>query len=162
MVRTVTVVSVCLALIVSQVSAESSPSLLNRNLQARQGWTLPPDEIPAACQAGCTSVNTMVSTCTHVSCLCTNAVGSALQSCFTCVVNSGSQITKEAGQQQLTQYYQGCKTADSPVNPLTIGGSSSSSSSPSTGAKSNAVGLRSGMTMFTGALGPVAGILYFL
>jgi hypothetical protein len=146
MFRTLTVVSVCLALIVSQgrpcseffkcpdnltimllmllVSAESSPSLLNRDLQARQGWTLPPDEVPAAvsiliyeksyyalpahsyqCQAGCTSVNTMVSTCTHVSCLCTNAVGSALQSCFTCVVNSGSQITKEAGQQQLTRKF---------------------------------------------------------
>jgi len=131
MVALITVVSV---LVAASQAAALSPTEIILGLAKRQTPSgISPSDFPAACQSGCTSSLNAVEACTDLSCICTSANLSGVQSCINCIVGTDSSL-QSVGQSVLGTYNADCSGQGVPS--LTLGGGTGSAAASSTGGSS--------------------------
>ncbi|KAF7986923.1 hypothetical protein HWV62_12715 [Athelia sp. TMB] len=123
---------ISLAFIASSATATSPISNALLSLGKRQTG-ISPSDFPTACQSGCSSVLSTVTTCESaddmLSCTCTSANVAAVQSCVNCVVSNGASAAVLSAGEAVLQG-QGVPSLTVPATSAT--GTAAASSSTST------------------------------
>ncbi|KAK7027836.1 hypothetical protein R3P38DRAFT_3190976 [Favolaschia claudopus] len=89
----------------------------------------------ASCAAPCTDLSNALSggSSGGVAAICTNDIGSKYSSCYNCEVQTGA-TSKQAAQQIMDAYVDGCKTGGHPINSISITASGSGTADAGAGA----------------------------
>ncbi|KAK7053580.1 hypothetical protein R3P38DRAFT_3576548 [Favolaschia claudopus] len=89
----------------------------------------------ASCAAPCTDLSNALSggSSGGVAAICTNDIGSKYSSCYNCEVQTGA-TSKQAAQQIMDAYVDGCKAGGHPINSISITASGSGTADAGAGA----------------------------
>ncbi|KAK7001712.1 hypothetical protein R3P38DRAFT_3216713 [Favolaschia claudopus] len=89
----------------------------------------------ASCAAPCTDLSNALTggSSGGVAAICTNDIGSKYSSCYNCEVQTGA-TSKEAAQQIMDAYVDGCKAGGHPINSISITASGSGTADAGAGA----------------------------
>ncbi|KZP10325.1 hypothetical protein FIBSPDRAFT_858668 [Athelia psychrophila] len=146
---------IALGFLAARITALSPVSDAIASLGRRQSG-ISPSDFPAACQSGCTTVLTTITSCdsnitTGLSCICTSANVASIQSCVNCIVSSSNATAAVVaeGSSLLNSFNAEC--AGQGVASLTVGSASTSA----TGSAAGATGTSSSLK---GAAGANAGL----
>ncbi|EJC99559.1 uncharacterized protein FOMMEDRAFT_23013 [Fomitiporia mediterranea MF3/22] len=141
-----------LALLITQASALTSPSLLAR--QSAGGLGL--GSIPDACQATCSPIETTINSCQDLSCLCNNTVANQIADCANCLVAvGGDQASSLQTQEQsiIDQYTNACATSGEPISSIKVSSVAPTATGSGLGSSSSSIGLGSAPSSTTSASG---------
>ncbi|KZP10327.1 hypothetical protein FIBSPDRAFT_858669 [Athelia psychrophila] len=121
-----------------------------------------PSDLPAACQSGCTTILTTITSCNSnitsgLACICTSANVASLQSCVNCIVSSSSLSAAEAeeGSSLIKSFNAEC--VGKGIASLTVSSASASATGSTTGSAAGAAGTSSPLKV-KGAAGANAGL----
>jgi len=144
------IAATALLLTLQPALALNVPGASINNIFARQGG-FTPGAIPQTCATSCQTVQSVTSTCSQLSCLCTPAVDQGMKSCLQCAVSAGAAgYTQASADSTLNEFESACTGANFPLS----GGSTSGGTTGSSGGSDGSGGGLSGLSPTATALSP--------